>query len=115
MDAADLSRLSAIAAKLDVLVPRIAEAFRAARDASSHRRLLALMRQSEEFFLNAGAAVAKGLAGAGPTQLAARDFMQRLPARVRLVRDAKVAAGSSEATAPSAQQASARELERRAG
>lgn len=102
MDAADLSRVNTIAGELDALVPRIAEAFRAAPDATSHRRLLSLLRQAEEFFLNAGAAVAQSRADAGPTQLAARDFMHRLPARVRLLRDARVAAGGGNAIVPQA-------------
>ncbi len=89
MDEAELIHIANVAAGLDRLVPKIAEAIKMVESESEYRRLLNLLRPAEHFLLEAGPLMSR----AQPQDVARRAicerFMRELPRRLRMVRHAQ--------------------------
>ena len=86
---ADLTHIASVAAGLDRLVPKIAEAVKLVESESEYRRLLNLLRPAEHFLLEAGPLMSR----AQPQDMSLREicdrFMRELPRRLRMVRHAQ--------------------------
>ena len=89
LDEAELTHIANVAAGLDRLVPKIAEAIKLVDRESEYRRLLNLLRPAEQFLLEAGPIMSR----AQPQDAALREicerFMRELPRRLRMVRHAQ--------------------------
>ena len=89
LDEAELTHIANVAAGLDRLVPKIAEAIKLVESENEYRRLLNLLRPAEHFLLEAGPLMSR----AQPQDVAMLEicerFMRELPRRLRMVRHAQ--------------------------
>jgi hypothetical protein len=89
VDEAGLREMAERAAGLDRLVPKIAEALRAAQDPADFKRLSDLLKLAERFLLDAGPIMSRTKPEPGPLRDTVERFLRELPRRLHMVRDAQ--------------------------